>query len=153
VCRFGVTLALASVTSPAAFSQDAFEAALATLPGEVRQVSSAGRWRTPDAAGFYRVIEARGGYERIADRLYIQWVREGSEDQPPNVIATVGVSEINDAGPFTLSYTLYAEATNRLRISVNASHGYTRQRRQLVFVAAAPGMYSERQAPSSLRPK
>jgi hypothetical protein len=79
---------LLSITGTAAVSQDAFEAALTTLPGEVREVNSAGRWRTADAGGVYRVIVLRGGYERIADRLYIQWVRDGAADQQPRVIRT-----------------------------------------------------------------
>jgi hypothetical protein len=124
-------------------TQDAFKSTLDTLPGEVRDVKSAGRWRTAETAGVYRLVVVRGGYEHIADRLYIQWLGNVTEDSSPQVLATVGVGEINDAGPFTLSYTLYAEATNRLRITVSARHSYTGARRQFVFVASGPGMYAD----------
>src|SRR5262245_4337940 len=111
-------------------TQDAFKSTLDTLPGQVRDVNSAGRWRTAETAGVYRLVVVRGGYEHITDRLYIQWLSTATEDSSPQVLATVGVSEINDAGPFTLSYAVYAEATNRLRITESARHTYTGARRQ-----------------------
>ncbi len=142
--RVLVTLGLLLAAGPPVLSQDVFKSALDTLPGNVRDVKSAGRWRTATAMGVYRVIVVRDGYEHIADRLYFQWLSNASDDSSPQVLATVGVSEINDAGPFTLSYALYAEATNRLRITVNARHTYTGARRQFVFVASAPGTYADR---------
>jgi hypothetical protein len=142
--RVLVTLGLLLAAGLPVLSQDVFKSALDTLPGNVRDVKSAGRWRTATAMGVYRVIVVRDGYEHIADRLYFQWLSNASDDSSPQVLATVGVSEINDAGPFTLSYALYAEATNRLRITVNARHTYTGARRQFVFVASAPGTYADR---------
>jgi hypothetical protein len=142
--RVLVTLGLLLGTGQPVLSQDLFKSALDTLPGDVRDVKSAGRWRTAEAMGVYRVIVVRGGYEHIADRLYIQWLSNASDDSPPQVLATVGVTEINDAGPFTFSNALSAEATNRLRITVNARHTYTGARRQFVFVASAPGTYADR---------
>ena len=142
--RVLVTLGLLLAAGLPVLSQDVFKSALDTLPGNVRDLKSAGRWRTATAMGVYRVIVVRDGYEHIADRLYFQWLSNASDDSSPQVLATVGVSEINDAGPFTLSYALYAEATNRLRITVNARHSYTGARRQFVFVASAPGTYADR---------
>jgi hypothetical protein len=142
--RIAVALGLLLITALPALPQDAFKSAVDTLPGEVRDVKSAGRWRTAETTGVYRLVVVRGGYEHIADRLYIQWLSNTSDDSSPQVLATVGVSEINDAGPYTLSYALYAEATNRLRITVNARHTYTGARRQFVFVASAPGKYADR---------
>jgi hypothetical protein len=142
--RILLTLGLMLVTGLPVLSQDEFKSALDTLPGNVRDVKSAGRWRTAEATGVYRVIVVRGGYEHIADRLYIQWLSNANDDSSPQVMATVGVSEINDEGPFTFSHALSAEATNRLRITVNARHTYTGARRQFVFVASAPGTYADR---------
>ena len=157
ICRgareLTASLALILTTSAVVISQDAFDATLAVLPGELRDVKSAGRWRTADAEGVYRVVVLRVGYEHIADRLYVQWVRSGIDDQPPRVIGTVSVNEINEAGPFTVSHALQAEATSRLRIVVNARHTYTRQPRQFVFFATAPGVYTTQRPPSSAGPK
>lgn len=113
-------------------------------PGRSYQLSSVGRWRTADATGFYRVIVLRGGYEHIAEQLYVQWMRDGDSENPPRVVVTTGVVEINDAGPFALSHSLRAVATNQLSITVNAQHGYTGRRQRLVVLAAAPGLYSVR---------
>jgi hypothetical protein len=142
--RVLVALGLLLATGLPVLSQDVFKSALDTLPGNVRDLKSAGRWRTATAMGVYRVIVVRDGYEHIADRLYIQWLSNASDDSSPQVLATVGVSEINDAGPFTFSHALSAEATNRLRITVNVRHSYTGARRQFVFVASAPGTYADR---------
>jgi hypothetical protein len=142
--RILLTLGLMLVTGLPVLSQDEFKSALDTLPGNVRDVKSAGRWRTAEATGVYRVIVVRVGYEHIADRLYIQWLSNANDDSSPQAMATVGVSEINDAGPFTFAHALSAEATNRLRITVNARHTYTGARRQFVFVASAPGTYADR---------
>ena len=101
---------LCSNAGTAAGLQDPLGQAVAELPGEVRELKSAGRWRTADGEGFYRVVVLRGGYEHLADRLYIQWVREGDESRPARVVASVGVTEINDNGPFTFSYALVVEA-------------------------------------------
>jgi hypothetical protein len=147
--EFAASVALIFVSSAAVFSQNAFDAALAALPGEVRDVKSAGRWRMSDADGVYRVIVLRVGYEHVADRLYIQWLRNGVDDQSPQVIASVGVSEINEVGEFTFSHALQPEATNRLRIIVNARHTYTGERRQFVFLAGAPHIYTLRPVPSA----
>jgi hypothetical protein len=150
--RVLVTLGLLLATGLPVLSQDAFKFALDTLTGNVREVKSAGRWRTATAMGVYRVIVVRDGYEHIADRLYIQWLSNASDDASPRVLATVGVSEINDAGPFTFSHALSAEATNRLRITVNARHSYTGARHQFVFVASAPGTYANRTKPPPSEP-
>ena len=121
---FAVVLAAAVALACAwAFADDALDTALKTLPGEIQQISSAGRWRTAQAQGFYRVIVVSGGYERIAQRLYVQWMRDGDSENPPRVAATAAVAEINDAGPFTFSHTLHPAATNQFRINVDARHG------------------------------
>ena len=135
---------LCSNAGTAAGLQDPLGQAVAELLGEVRDLKSGGRWRTADGEGFYRVVMLRGGYEHLADRLYIQWVREGDESQPARVVASVGVTEINDNGPFTFSYLLTAEAVTRLRITVNARHGYAKDRRQFVLVATTPHSYTSR---------
>jgi hypothetical protein len=147
-----VSLVLLDAPSVIAYMQTSFDEAAASLPAEVRDVKSAGRWRTTNAAGVYRVIVMRAGYDHVVDRLYIQWVRNGSADGPPLVVATVSVSGVNDAGPFTFSHTLQPEATNRLRITVTATHAYTANRRQFVFIAAAPNVYAERPSPPAMSP-
>jgi hypothetical protein len=129
---------------------DEIGSALATLPGEIQQVGSAGRWRTSEAQGFYRVIVLRGGYERVIQRLYVQWMRDADSENPPRVVATTGVTEINDAGPYTFTHALRAVATNRLRVTVDARHGYTGRRQRFVVEAAAPGVYSVRAGQSAL---
>jgi hypothetical protein len=140
--RRGCALILLIVYPPntAALAQDPFDAAVAAIPADVREVKSAGRWRTADGqGGTYRVIALRAGDEHVVDLLYVQWIRDASADGRPRVTATLAVSEVNDAGPFTFSYTLKAEATTRLRITVNAHHSYTGERRQFVLFATTPG--------------
>jgi hypothetical protein len=146
VDRLAIALGLLLLAASPVLTQDAFKSTLDALPGEVRDVKSAGRWRAAETTGVYRVVVVRGGYEHIVDRLYIQWLSNAIGDSPPTILATVGVSEINDAGPFTISHALYAEATNRLRITVTARHTHTGARRQFVFVATAPGKYVDRPA-------
>jgi hypothetical protein len=126
---------------------DPAEELLGRLPGELHRATSAGRWRTAGATGFYRVIVLRGGYEPVADRLYVQWMQDPDSETPPRVVATASIVEINDAGPFTVSHWLRALGTNRLIITVDASHCYTGQRQQFEIVAAAPGVYSLRARP------
>jgi hypothetical protein len=121
-------------------AQDPFHAGIAAIPPEVRQVTSAGRWRTPDGnAGLYRVIALRVGDEHVVDRLYVQWVRDDRTADLPQVVATVAVNEVNDAGPFTFTYILNSERLTRLRIRVDAHNSYTGERTSFVLFATTPG--------------
>jgi hypothetical protein len=149
-----LTILIVYAEGTAAVIQDPFEAGVAAIPFEVREVKSAGRWRATDGeGGSYRVIALRAGDEHVVDRLYVQWIRDAAADERPHVMATLAVSEVNDAGPFTFSYVLKAEATTRLRITVNAHHSYTGERRQFVFFATTPGTVTRQTRQSSIRPK
>jgi hypothetical protein len=149
-----LTLLLVYAEGTAAVIQDPFEAGVAAIPSEVREVRSAGRWRSADGqGGFYRVITLRAGDEHVVDRLYVQWIRDAAADERPGVVATLAVSEVNDADPLTFSYILRAEATTRLRITVNAHHSYTGARRQFVLFATTPGTVMPQARQSSIRPK
>lgn len=152
--RCVIVLASAAVLAHAwTFAGNRLDAALETLPGEIHEIHSAGRWRTSEAEGFYRVIVLRGGYERVAQRLYVQWMRDGDSEGPPRVVATAGIAAINDPGPFTFAHALHAAATNQLHVTVDARHGYTGQRRQFVVVATTPGIYSVRVARTRSSPE
>lgn len=124
---------LLSITGTAAVSQDAFEAALATLPGEVREVNSAGRWRTCRCRRcVLRNRAARGIRTHRGPAVYpvgSRWSRGSTASRH--------------------SHTHHAVAPNCLRILVNARHGYTRERRQFVFFATASRIYADRRVPSS----
>jgi hypothetical protein len=141
---FVLAVALVAAAGVPVVAGDDLDALLAALPGEIHQLSSTGRWRTAQAQGFYRVIVLRGGYEHVAQRLYVQWMHDGDSEHAPRVVATTGVAEINDVGPFTFSHSLRAVATNQLSIAVDARHGYTGRRQQVVVVATVPGVYTVR---------
>jgi hypothetical protein len=153
LCLFG-SVATGSVTSAGrlAVTQDPFEAGIAAIPSEVREVRSAGRWRAGTDYGFYRVIVLRVGEDHVVDRLYVQWVRGAADDDRWRIVTTLAVSEINDAGPFTFTYTLTPEATTRLRITVNAHHTYSGGRRQFVLFATTPGTVTAKPKQSPIRP-
>ena len=136
-----LALIVALATAPTR-AQDSFNAALSQLPGELRDVRTAGYWRTPEGGGTYRVIVMRGGYDHLADLLYIQWLKDPVVPGPATIVATIGVGEINDQGPYTFSHTLRAEATNRLRITVTARHTHSQKNQQFVFTATTPRMYT-----------
>ena len=121
--------------------QDLVYQLVADLPASVREVRSAGRWRADTGSGVYRVIVVRGGYEKYSDLLFIQWIRVNVNGEP-DVVATVGVKEVNDDGPVTLTHSLRAEGTNRLTITLNTHHSASGQRAQVILVATTPTKYS-----------
>jgi hypothetical protein len=144
---------MTSAGGSAAATQDAFEAGVAAIPSEVREVRVAGRWRAGTDDGFYRVIVLRVGEDHVVDRLYVQWVRDAADGDRSRIAATLAVSEINDAGPFTFTYALKPEATTRLRITVNTHHTYTGGRRQFVLFATTPGTVTAKPEQPPMRPR
>lgn len=144
---------MTSAGGRAAAAQDALEAGVAAIPSEVREVRVAGHWRAGHDYGLYRVIVLRVGEDHVADRLFVQWVRDAADDDRSRIVATLAVREINDAGPFTFTYTLKPEATTRLRITVNAHHTYSGGRRQFVLFATTPGTVTAKPKPSPMRPR
>lgn len=144
--RHAIVLTVAAMVTLAWSSANAeVETALKTLPGEIQQLNSAGRWRSAEGEGFYRVIVIRSGWDRVVQRLYIQWMRHGDSENPAREVATAGIPAINEAGPFTFFHTVQAAATNQLRITIDARHGLTGRRQQFVVVATTPGIYTVRE--------
>ncbi|QIF03410.1 hypothetical protein [Roseimicrobium sp. ORNL1] len=77
------------------FSQDTDPAADgAKLPTNVETVVTGGHWERGDQDGTYRVIMLLEGWEHLANRVLLQWIRYDQDKQEMLVEKTVAIEEI-----------------------------------------------------------
>ncbi|QIB65929.1 hypothetical protein [Kineobactrum salinum] len=126
-----------------AFAETAVEA-LADLSHQIVWVSSFGSWSNAGSQGVHRVIllDAQADYPH--SKIYLQWVEKagaGQAEDSGRVLASIPVTEINNAAVFQLSLPRVAETGDGNVLELTARNQYSQTVQYLQLLPGAPGHY------------
>ena len=119
---------------------------LGALSTNIREVWSGGHWELEDANGFYRFVVAGGGYEHYKSKLYVQWIRHGSDMELPVVIETTEVIELNANPIYAFGLPECAGGWECSEIEVNAMHAYEHTQHKFRVLFRGVGRYEFKNA-------
>lgn len=87
------------------------------LPGNIETVVTGGHWERGDQNGTFRVIMLLEGWEHLANRVLLQWIRY-DEDKPEMVVEnTVRIEEIPVGAAWRITSAKFVtQKTSRPRI-------------------------------------
>lgn len=118
---------------------------LADLSHQIAWVSSFGSWTGAGGnRGVYRVILLDAHADYPHSKIYLQWVEKsgpGQDQDNGRVLASIPVTEINNAAVFKLSLPRVVETDDQNALELTASNQYSRTVQHLRLLPGAPGAY------------
>lgn len=110
-----------------------------TVPVDVVDVRSLGRWRTDTGSGTFRVVTREGGLERVQTTVAVEWLASGLADATPELVAVREVELLGDLGPIAVVSIDRRERPGEIEIDVTVRNQVSREEGTVRAVAAGPG--------------
>jgi hypothetical protein len=137
-----IWVAAAAIAGLARGVQAASPADIASgLAPEVLQVVSGGSWENAGKKGGYRAVLVASSTGSDAE-LYIEWLAAGSNGQPPSLVMSLPVKEINDLKLPNATLNAEFEAANEYTVFVEADDPSKDSGKSYTVLAGPPGKYT-----------
>lgn len=111
------------------------------LAVEVTEVVTGGTWIDGAASGAYRTVTVQTSAPEETVDIFIQWIGTRSAAEPPQIISSVPLREVNALKLATASITLESEVEGIAKIIVAGQDASGRTAGLVTFVATTPGRY------------
>lgn len=105
-------------------------------------VVSGGHWEVDGMRGFYRVRIYQQGWEHVTSTAFLDWIREDPDQTRLIVQASTGISEINDAGVWSLWIPEMEFDDSAALVGISGTHTYSGETAFFSVKMTAPGNYS-----------
>lgn len=128
------------------FAWESIDEDLDALSTNVREVWSGGYWEMKDVQGFYRFVVAGGGYEHYKTKLYVQWIKHGSDMEHPVVIETTGISELNKNPIYAFGIPDCVGGWDCRELEIDAMHTYEHTSHKFKVIITDIGRYEFKNA-------
>lgn len=119
---------------------------MAALGTTIRDVWSGGHWEVKDVEGFYRFVIAGGGYEHYKTKLYVQWIRHGSDMESPVVEETIEIKELNENPVYAFGLPKCIGGWQCSEVEINATHTYEQTSHKFKVTFTGVGQYEFKNA-------
>lgn len=110
-----------------------------TVPADVVDVRTLGRWRTATGSGTFRVVTREGGLERVQTSVAVEWLASGLADATPELVAVREIALLGDLGPIAVLSIDRRERPGEIEIDVAVRNQVSREKGTVRAVAAGPG--------------
>ncbi len=87
-----VAMLMSLLLVPLSLAEDALLQTLYKMPTNVVALKQVCPWKSASAEGIIRLMQVE---EQGADRLYVQWLRQGIAGAKANTISTIAIKELN----------------------------------------------------------
>jgi hypothetical protein len=108
---------------------------------DIRHMWSGGAWKHNKQEGFYRVLVAGGGYEHYKSKLYVQWVKHGSDMESPKILITTSVKELNDNPLYAFNLPTCIGDWKCNSLELDATHTYELTEHKFKIILMGIGKY------------
>ena len=137
-------LSAATVSSGAAEKETREDSAIGTelqaMNPAIETVISGGFWERMDQDGSYRLIVRLEGWEHLANRVFLQWLRRDQDTHQIIVERTVPIAEF-DAARWRISEAKFVLAGKQWKIVLRAQPTYEGQKVVFTIVPSADFTY------------
>ncbi len=114
----------------------------ASLPTVIATVRTTGWWTEGERVGTYRIIIKEQGFDKIVSELFIQWLEVVEGAPETEMLATVGIEQLNELPAYKLEIAAVHELEDRLDIELDGYNHYTGETRRFLLRAGPPSEVS-----------
>lgn len=110
-----------------------------SVPVDVVDVRTLGRWRTAAGSGTFRVVTRESGLERVQTSVAVEWLASGLADATPELVAVREIELLSDLGPIAVVSIDRRERPGEIEIDVAVRNQVSREEGTVRAVAVGPG--------------
>lgn len=110
-----------------------------TVPADVVDVRTLGRWRTAGGSGTFRVVTREGGLDRVQTSVAVEWLASGLADATSELVAVREIGLLGDLGPIAVLSIDRRERPGEIEIDVAIRNQVSGEEGTVRALAAGPG--------------